>query len=98
MELRPVRRLFPSVFNRLHAFLQGNKKPRRRSWRGPQLIAEALEPRVLLSVMNTYVDTNFAGQSNGATVYYPGDPNPHTMGTDAFATIKRRQEQYERWR
>jgi hypothetical protein len=51
------------------------------------LEVEALEARVLLSVMNTFVDTSFAGQPNGTTVYFPSDPNPHTMGTDAFATI-----------
>lgn len=81
--MRPL----PSVSDRLRTFFQGRKKSSRRSRRGRRLEIESLEQRVLLSVGNTYVDDNFTGQSNGTTVYFPGDPNPHTMGTDAFATI-----------
>lgn len=36
----------------------------------------------------TYVNSAWASLSAGDTVYFPGDSNPHTIGEDAFATIK----------
>lgn len=37
---------------------------------------------------STWVDDDWVGLANGTTVYFPGDANPHTIGTDAFATIQ----------
>ena len=34
-----------------------------------------------------YVDAAWTGYSHGTEVYFPGDPNPHYIGIDAFADI-----------
>ncbi|MEP7342572.1 MAG: right-handed parallel beta-helix repeat-containing protein, partial [Acidobacteriota bacterium] len=43
---------------------------------------------IIVAATTVFVDDNWVGQSNGATVFFPGDPNPHVFGTDAFATIQ----------
>lgn len=40
-----------------------------------------------LGVTTTYVDDNWVGLPAGTVVFFPGDPNHHIIGVDAFATI-----------
>jgi len=41
-----------------------------------------------VDLTNAFVDDDWVGLPNGTEVFFPGDPNPHFIGLDAFATIQ----------
>jgi parallel beta-helix repeat protein len=41
-----------------------------------------------LSPTDVFVDDDWVGEPFGKEVYFPGDPNPHYIGIDAFAAIQ----------
>jgi uncharacterized repeat protein (TIGR01451 family) len=41
----------------------------------------------MLGAGNIYVDDNWVNYASGTKVYFPGDPNPHVIGSDAFGNI-----------
>jgi hypothetical protein len=41
-----------------------------------------------VDLTNVFVDDDWVGLPNGEEVLFPGDPNPHYIGLDAFATIQ----------
>jgi hypothetical protein len=41
-----------------------------------------------VDLTNAFVDDDWVGLPNDTQVFFPGDPNPHFIGLDAFATIQ----------
>ncbi len=41
-----------------------------------------------IAASDTFVDDSWFGLAPGTQVFFPGDPNPHFIGIDAFATIQ----------
>lgn len=49
--------------------------------------AQSAAQAIFVSIPDTVVDDDWLGLPAGTTVFFPNDPNGHTIGVDAFSTI-----------